>query len=208
MRVVIYFLIPIFLISYQKNLYSQNFDYDILKNIQDNRTSAGVDFNKFVTKTSPYLSVGTPLIMFGVGLLVHNSDLQDKGLQTGIAVGATIVETYALKKIFDRPRPFVTHPELMPITLEADASFPSGHTSAAFSLATSLSLNYPKWYIIAPSFLWASATGYSRMYMGVHYPTDVLAGAVLGAGTSWLAYEINKKLSSHKVSAISYQQFY
>ena len=208
MRIINCILIPIFFIGFQKKTYSQNFDYDVIKNLQDNRTTAGVDFNIFVTNTAPYLSVGTPIIMFGVGLLVHNSDLQDKGLQTGIAVGATIVETYALKKIFDRPRPFVMHPELMPITLEADASFPSGHTSAAFSLATSLSLNYPKWYIIAPSFLWASATGYSRMYMGVHYPTDVLAGAVLGAGTSWLAYEINKKLSSHKVSAISYQQFY
>lgn len=193
----------IFFLSFEINSSAQDFDYNVLKDLQNNRTKTGTDINQFITKTSPYLSVGTPLIMFGVGLIEHNTDLRDKGLQVGVAVGATIVETYVLKKFFNRPRPFITHSDLMPISLETDASFPSGHTSAAFSLATSLSLNYPKWYVIAPSFLWASATGYSRLYLGVHYPTDVLAGAVLGAGTSWLAYELNKKLK--KRSAISYQ---
>ena len=190
--------------SFQEKISAQDFDYSFLKDLQNHRTTAGVDINNFITKTSPYLSFGTPIIMFGVGLLEHNSDLRDKGLQTGIAVGATIVETYVLKKIIDRPRPFVTHPDIIPYAFETDASFPSGHTSAAFSLATSLSLNYPKWYVIAPAFLWASATGYSRLYLGVHYPTDVLAGAVLGAGTSWLAYRINKKYFSKKPNPISF----
>ncbi len=197
-------IILIFFLFFQINLSAQDFDYNVLKDLQNNRTTTGTDINQFITKTSPYLSVGTPLIMFGVGLIEHNTDLRDKGLQVGVAVGATIVETYVLKKVFNRPRPFITHPDLMPISLETDASFPSGHTSAAFSLATSLSLNYPKWYVIAPSFIWAGATGYSRLYLGVHYPTDVLAGAVLGAGTSWLAYEINKKFL-RKRSVISYQ---
>jgi membrane-associated phospholipid phosphatase len=52
---------------------------------------------------------------------------------------------------------------------------------AAFALATSLSLSYPKCYIIVPSFAWASSVGYSRMDLGVHYPSDVLAGAIVGA---------------------------
>ena len=198
----IYFLKTVFLFffifSFQKELIAQDFDYSFIKDLQNHRTTAGINVNNFVTKTSPYLSVGTPLIMFGVGLLENNSDLRDKGLQTGIAVGATIVETYVLKKVFERPRPFVSHPDIVPYTFETDASFPSGHSSAAFSLATSLSLNYPKWYVIAPAFLWASATGYSRLYLGVHYPTDVFAGAVLGSGTSWLAFEINKKYFSKK----------
>jgi undecaprenyl-diphosphatase len=64
-------------------------------------------------------------------------------------------------------------------------SFPSGHTSSSFSAVTALSRAYPKWYVIAPSFLWAASVGYSRMYLGVHYPTDVTAGAVLGVGTSF-----------------------
>ncbi|ULT24063.1 phosphatase PAP2 family protein [Sphingobacterium sp. E70] len=45
-----------------------------------------------------------------------------------------------------------------------------------------MSRAYSKWYVVAPSLLWAGSVGYSRMYLGVHYPTDVLAGAVLGLG--------------------------
>ena len=107
-------------------------------------------------------------------------------------MAATIVETYALKYIVKRPRPYITHPDINALNTEGSPSFPSGHTSAAFGLATSLSLHYPKWYVVVPSFAWAGLTGYSRMYLGVHYPTDVLAGAALGASTAWLGWKINK----------------
>jgi undecaprenyl-diphosphatase len=76
-----------------------------------------------------------------------------------------------------------------------DPSFPSGHTSSAFNTATFICLTYPKWYVIAPAALWATSVAYSRMYLGVHYPSDVLAGAVLGAGTAYLTYYLNKHYS-------------
>jgi undecaprenyl-diphosphatase len=57
-------------------------------------------------------------------------------------------------------------------------SLPSGHTSAAFVIAVQLSFFYPA--LILPSFIWASLVGLSRIYLGVHYPTDVLAGMIVG----------------------------
>src|ERR1039458_5126997 len=105
-----------------------------------------------------------------------------------------------MKYAFNRPRPFVTYPLL--ITKKSDAgspSFPSGHSSCGFATATSLSLAYPKLYVIAPSFLWASAVGYSRMELGVHYPSDVLAGAIVGAGSSWLMWKVNKWMGKKKL---------
>ena len=69
---------------------------------------------------------------------------------------------------------------------------PSGHTSAAFYSATSLSILYPKWYVIVPSYLWASSVAWARMYEGVHYPSDVFVGAVVGAGSAWIAYKVQK----------------
>ncbi|GAB2971723.1 hypothetical protein GCM10027049_01640 [Mucilaginibacter puniceus] len=64
----------------------------------------------------------------------------------------------------------------------------------AFATATSLSLSFPKWYVIIPSYTYAAAIGYSRMYLGVHYPTDVLAGALLGTGTAFLTWKLQKIL--------------
>ena len=64
----------------------------------------------------------------------------------------------------------------------------------AFATATSLSLTYPKWYIIVPAYSWAGAVGYSRMHLGVHYPSDVFIGALVGAGSAWLTHAMNKKL--------------
>jgi membrane-associated phospholipid phosphatase len=178
--------------------FAQNIDYQTLKNIEIRRTPIDTRANKFVTNTAPYLSVGGPILMFGIGYFGKNEDLKKRSVEIGLSVAATVVETYALKEIINRPRPYVTHPDLHPLSNESSKSFPSGHTSAAFALATSLSINYPKWYVAVPAFAWASAVGYSRLYVGVHYPSDVLAGATLGAGTAWLTWYLNKKLLGKK----------
>ncbi len=187
-KALIIALLSVFLIKGQ----TQGTDYQILKNLSTHRSPSDTRFNHFITNTAPYLTVGTPILMYGIGLIEHDATLQKKSLEIGVAVAATVVETYALKYIVKRPRPYITHPDINAVDTEGSYSFPSGHTSGAFALATSLSLNYPKWYVIVPSFAWAGLTGYSRMYLGVHYPSDVLTGAVIGSGTAWLTWKANK----------------
>lgn len=63
-------------------------------------------------------------------------------------------------------------------------SFPSGHTSAAFLTATLLTMLFPAW--AALSFLWATLVGLSRVFLGVHFPGDILVGASLGVATAWM----------------------
>jgi undecaprenyl-diphosphatase len=89
----------------------------------------------------------------------------------------------ALKALIDRPRPPLRYPEpktLVP--LPHDASFPSGHASTSFAAATMLSFAFPKF--APPLLLLAAAVAFSRVYVGVHYPLDILGGAALGASVS------------------------
>lgn len=98
-----------------------------------------------------------------------------------------------LKSHFNRMRPFLTD---IPgvnflVNTASGASFPSGHAMLAFSLATVLALRYPRLRFLA--FLSALLVGYSRIYVGVHYPFDVLTGAVLGFLVSWILVKITKE---------------
>ncbi len=73
-----------------------------------------------------------------------------------------------------------------------DSSFPSGHTSSYFAFATVYSAKYPKWAI--PLYSYGVLIGLSRVYLGEHYPSDVLAGAVIGIGIGYLTLKLEKQL--------------
>ena len=120
--------------------------------------------------------------------------MKEKALEMIAAAAVNMGTTLIIKYSVNRDRPFITYPDITRKTSAMTPSFPSGHTSTAFNAATSLSLAYPEWYVIVPSCAWAGTVGYSRMHLGVHYPSDVLAGAVIGSGTAWLTHIINKKL--------------
>ncbi len=145
------------------------------------------------------VSLAAPSALFLYGVFAHDSTSKRNGIVAGAGLAVSGIITVGLKYSVNRKRPFITYPNL--VTKKSDAgspSFPSGHTSSAFATATSLSLMYPKWYVIGPSFLWASAVGYSRMELGVHYPSDVLVGALIGIGSSFLMWKINKGIPAKK----------
>ena len=189
-------------------LSAQNADVNLLKSI--NNISGTVGFSKFISNTTTEVGIGVPVVMGAVALIEKDDDLLKSAIYVGVSIGVDVVVTSALKEIVKRPRPYVTYPEIHAYEPETSLSFPSGHTSYAFATATALSLKYPKWYVIAPSYLWACTVGYSRMNLGVHYPTDVLAGAVLGAGSAYVTYKINnwfwKKNQNKKLIALQVYQ--
>jgi len=176
-------------------VFSQNWDIEILRDINLNRNKQYDGFFKTVTNSATPLAVGTPVIMYGVGLLTNDSTVKSTSFYIGASVLTVTVLSTVLKYTINRPRPFVTYPEIEKLAGAGSPSFPSGHTSDAFALATSVSISYPKWYVIAPSYIWAGAVGYSRMHLGVHYPSDVLAGAVLGTFSAYLSYKANEWLN-------------
>jgi len=178
------------------NIYCQNLDIELLRHINLDRNRSLDGTFRVITNSASPASFGTPVIMCGIGLIKHDSLLLRNSLYIGSSMIVTVIFTTIAKYSINRPRPFESYPFIEKETGGGSPSFPSGHTSEAFSLATSVSLTYPKWYIIAPSFIWAGAVGYSRMDLGVHYPSDVLAGAILGSGCAWITFKVNQKLRS------------
>jgi membrane-associated phospholipid phosphatase len=196
-------LLVLIISTFSLGVYSQNFDINLLRDINVNRNKSLDPTFKLITNSASPLSFATPIIIFSVGMLKKDCSLKQKGVYIGeTLLGAAFITT-ALKYSIKRDRPYVTYPFIEQETSAGSPSFPSGHTSTAFATATSLSIAFPKWYVIAPSFLWATAVGYSRMDLGVHYPSDVLAGAIIGAGTAFLSYKINGWISKRKNHEIS-----
>ena len=172
---------------------AQNWDINTVKTINSWHVHG---LSRGLSHSGLILPVGVPTAMGIYALLEKDQAL----LKDAIYIGTTVVEavgiTYGLKYTFDRRRPYVKYPQLVhPIEPEDSPSFPSGHTAAAFSLATSLSITYPKWYVIAPSALWACGVGFARMNQGVHYPSDVLTGAAIGVGCAFVNVYVNRWLT-------------
>jgi len=145
------------------------------------------------------ISIATPAGMAIIGFIKHDKKLQQDALFTGVAFLASSIVTRATKAIVKRQRPFEKYSFIIKRDDEAGGmSFPSGHTSSAFCSATSLALRYRKWYVIAPAYIFAASVGWARMYQGVHYPSDVVAGALVGAASAWLGYKAQKWIARKK----------
>ena len=181
-----------FFFFFSLNLFSQNGDIFLLRKINLNRNKDLDNTFRFISNTAAPLSIASPLTVVATGLITKDKGLVNKGLVMGASAMVSGVLTTGLKYAVNRKRPFVTYPDIDKQSKAGSYSFPSGHTSSVFATATSLSLAFPKWYVIAPAYTWASAVAYSRMDLGVHYPTDVLAGAIIGAGSAYLCYKVEK----------------
>ncbi|TDQ78263.1 phosphatase PAP2 family protein [Sphingobacterium yanglingense] len=168
----------------QEVLPHDNFDITTLRNIARTRTDGRSQVFQTISDANNYVNIGVPIGLFAVGAINNDKTMRQNALYIGTSTAITAVVNYGLKQLFKRKRPFRKYNNFVAVTQASGYSFPSGHTSSAFSNAVSLSQAYPKWYVIAPSLLWSSSVAYSRMYLGVHYPSDIAAGALLGSGVA------------------------
>jgi undecaprenyl-diphosphatase len=98
-----------------------------------------------------------------------------------------------------RPRPFDTYSFIIKLSQAGGFSFPSGHTMEAFCVATSLALLFPEKKIILPAFLWAVLVAYSRLALGVHFPSDILGGVVMGAVSATSVFYLMRKYELKRI---------
>lgn len=173
--------------------FCQNFDIDLLRSVNLERNQQLDPMMKLLSESATPVTVTVPITTFAYGWLAHNKNIQLKGIKMAVAVIGASLLTTSIKYAIKRDRPFITYPDIIKLDNAGSPSFPSGHTSTAFSTATALSISFPKWYVIVPSYLWAGSVGYSRMHLGVHYPSDVIAGAIIGSGTAYISHYLLKR---------------
>ena len=152
-------------------------DYDILVQISDH-LRGGVSDTVW-TVISSLGNGGALWIVLAVILLFFRKTRRAGAAMLGALLIGLLVGNVLIKPLVMRPRPFVSHPDLSALFIPGDQwSFPSGHTLSSFAAATALCFFHHKSGLLACAA--AVLIGFSRLYACVHYPTDVLAGMLLG----------------------------
>ena len=126
-------------------------------------------------------------------ILIFNKKYRTVGFLTLIAVLIDyLIGEFTMKNIVQRARPFVSHDAIkLIITAPKGYSFPSGHSGSSFAAATILSIYFKKGRYLF--FIFAFLIAFSRVYLGVHYFTDVLVGSVLGIIIALIVNLVYKK---------------
>ena len=161
--------------------------------------------NPFWDTVMPYISSlarhGEFWILLALILLCFK-----KTRKAGVAMAIAMVCGYligniGMKNLFARTRPYnVADVELLVAKLK-DFSFPSGHTLVSFEAATALTVYHRKWGIAA--LVLAATIAYSRLYLFVHYPTDVLVGMVLGIAIALVACWLTNRLWKTRQASVT-----
>jgi undecaprenyl-diphosphatase len=134
-------------------------------------------------RAAELLFLGMLIVAFVVVGGPRRRDAQRAVVAAGLSAGLALAIASVMARLVDRPRPFVAHHGVhLFVAHAADPGFPSDHTTAAFAIGVALLLRFRVWGIVTLVFATLLAVG--RVALGIHYPTDVLAGAALGAAVA------------------------
>jgi len=156
----------------------ESVDFSILRWIQSNRIVSLDGLLRLFSAATTFISIGLILLTSVL------SRFSRKGLknmfQVALVLFLAALITYSVKSLVNRTRPFNEYHAIEKLGKGGGASFPSGHTLEAFVIATTMALLYRKKKVQVPAFCWAVLVAYSRLALGVHYPSDVLGGMLIG----------------------------
>jgi membrane-associated phospholipid phosphatase len=173
------------------------YDIAILTWINHHLIPDSVPFLRMISFTTSYISIAVILTVMITSIVKRSKSIRNRFLILASVLILVAVISQGVKTFISRARPFTTHSFIEKLSEGGDSSFPSGHTAEAFAIAASLSLLFVKKKIIIPVFSWAVLVAYSRMALGVHYPSDVLGGMLIGTfiglGIPWIFYRFTSR---------------
>jgi undecaprenyl-diphosphatase len=156
-----------------------------------------------------------PLYMIILGFLIWKYRWRTLWILLAVAVLITLTDQFAnlLKAGVMRPRP-CRDPEIGHLVHRVNNycggayGFVSGHAANSFALATIISLLFRKKWVTTGLLIWASLVSYSRIYLGVHYPGDILGGALIGVFLGGLIYALfDRMVRFNKLPGDSFEKF-
>ena len=146
--------------------------------------------------------VGIIWIILTAILLIIPKTRRTGGVMLVALVVQTVLCNVILKNLFARTRPYDVNTTVQLLVPKLhDFSFPSGHTSASFTAVSALYFSKDKLW--KPALILACLIAVSRLYLYVHYPTDVLGGLLLGVLSGYIGYKIMEKVKNKGIPGIS-----
>lgn len=179
-----------------------NIDVKIFRAINNSQCGFLNTIIPVTDKSILFISTLVPATLFGVSRANNNYYDENSSVLLSLSEILSSGLVFGTKNIIKRDRPFTTlsnvHYNKGKFLLDR-FSFPSGHSALSFSMATSLTLRYPdKPILITGLFLCSSVVSLGRIYLGVHYPSDVLAGMLIGSGSAAVIYSLRKEIIKGK----------
>lgn len=157
----------------------QRLDEQVLRWVADTLRVGLLD--RFMVFYTSLGNGGWIFIVIGVVLLLFRKTRMAGASSLAAMLLGLLITNLTLKPLVSRPRPWVVMEEFVTLVTSGDMnSFPSGHTCAAFAFAVALCAALPRKWAKAAALIAAALMGFSRLYVGVHFPTDVLGGAAVG----------------------------
>ena len=166
------------------------FEIEILKHIQNFLACPVLDF--LMPRISLLGDIGLVWIFCGMGMMISKKHRKAGAfLLVGLLLGL-IIGNVILKNLFQRPRPCWIEPEMLRLVQSPkDFSFPSGHSLSSFIAAFTIFFHQKRWGTVA--IVLAAVMAFSRLYLFVHFPTDVLGGIVIAFGISYILKILSEK---------------
>lgn len=183
-----------------------NFDTRVFRSINSARSNFKDGFFNTVDRTTFPVAILLPISLFTYGRAYDKTYDENSAYLLSIAEATSIALTAGTKYIVRRTRPIDA---LSNVYTRADGSidrysFPSGHTSTSMCIAAMFALRYPDYpFVYTPMIAWSIIIAYGRPYFGMHYPTDLFAGAVYGAGSAVLIYSLRKEFFKLKNNVLN-----